>query len=75
MSPNLQELMSITEIDLNDDLSNKAVVSVMSNGPSSTSDVSRSNLHSLFAKCFAQFIGLEVIVFTEGKRGIMVNYT
>jgi len=73
MSPNLHELMSITEIDLNDDSSKEPFASTGTNDPSFTFDLSHSELRYLFSACFARFEGLEVILFTQGKEGITVN--
>lgn len=70
MSPNLGELMTITGIDVKDDLSKET----SSSGTNNPSTFDLQQLPSLFSRCFQMFLGLEVILFTRGKDGILVLF-
>src|ERR1051326_2814298 len=69
ISPNLRELMSLTEVDVDCNGSGNQPLS-FGNNNTFTSDLSQ--LQSLYSRCFSVFPGLELILLTRGKEGIQV---
>jgi hypothetical protein len=70
LSPNLRELMSITQIDPSNDLSNGTLSA--SPGTNNTFNFDLSQFQPLYEECFTLFVGLELILFTRGQAGVQV---
>lgn len=68
LSPNLRELASIVEMDLDDD----DLSATHSGGTNNNFTFDLSKMQSLYEQCFSLFVGLEIILLTNGKYGIQV---